>query len=407
MISPTEVYGLESLREEALQLGKPVWRPMLEYVAQLHERCIHPPCKYLPYPWEEIGPGYCYGPAFGHWDLIHAVLDVVPVEQEHAYWQMLNYFANQQGNGLIPGSLWLNGTLQVWDRQAGHPPVWVVAVDRYNGSSKYALLQVSYTVLQRQIQWFETHRQSVDGIGFFYQDIVNRTWESGIDDGVRFVDAPHDPRACVDATSHLYLLYETASRWADMLGFDTFQYIHKMEQLREYIQSQLYSSETGYFHDSWSVKNPAMRCLTIEGFWPMVVGAATQQQAMSVIHDNLLNPQKFFTPHPLASLAVCDPRFEMRMWRGPAWNSMTYWAALGCVRYGQYEAANMLLEQAVDASAEQYKQTGTIWEFYHPYAESPELLQRKPTSKFNKPCPDYLGHNPMLAMARLYDSKFG
>ena len=34
------------------------------------------------YEWEEIGPGYIYGPAFGHWDLIHQVLDV------------MNYFHN-------------------------------------------------------------------------------------------------------------------------------------------------------------------------------------------------------------------------------------------------------------------------------------------------------------------------
>ena len=30
-------------------------------------------------------------------------------------------------------------------------------------------------------------------------------------------------------------------------------------------------------------------------------------------------------------------------------------------------------------------------------------LQRKPDTEFNRPCSDYLGHNPLLAMARLYE----
>jgi hypothetical protein len=60
--------------------------------------------------------------------------------------------------------------------------------------------------------------------------------------------------------------------------------------------------------------------------WPMVVGAAAPGQAASVIDQNLLSADRFFTEHPISSVAVSDPRFELRCWRGPAWNSMTYWA---------------------------------------------------------------------------------
>ena len=38
--------------------------------------------------------------------------------------------------------------------------------------------------------------------------------------------------------------------------------------------------------------------------WPLVVGAATQAQAERVIDGNLLAPRRFFTPHPLATVAV-------------------------------------------------------------------------------------------------------
>jgi hypothetical protein len=91
------------------------------------------------------------------------------------------------------------------------------------------------------------------------------------------------------------------------------------------------------------------------------------------------------------------------MWRGPAWNSMTYWAARGCLRYGRRDAASRLLERALDASAAQFERTGTIWEFYDALGGQPELVQRKPHTPFNAPCRDYLGHNPLIAMARMYD----
>jgi hypothetical protein len=91
------------------------------------------------------------------------------------------------------------------------------------------------------------------------------------------------------------------------------------------------------------------------------------------------------------------------MWRGPTWNSMTYWAARGCLRYGRVDAAQQLVEHALDASATQFERTGTIWEFYHPHGGDPQTVQRKPHTRYNAPCPDYLGHNPLIAMARIYD----
>ncbi len=86
---------------------------------------------------------------------------------------------------------------------------------------------------------------------------------------------------------------------------------------------------------------------------------------------------------------------------------MTYWAARGCLRYGRADAAQALLERALDASAAQFARTGTVWEFYHPQGGDPESLQRKPHTAYNRPWRDYLGHNPLIAMAGLYDAAQG
>jgi len=395
---------LDRLKAETQQLGKPEWRAMLRYVAELHERSIHPPRRPFSRPWEEIGPGYHLGPAFGHWDIVHQILDSLHSQPGHARDQLLNNLENQHDDGFLPGSIWMKGGRPEWSATFGHPPVWPVAVqDYYEMTGDDELLATSFDPLVRQIGWFETARKA-EPVGFYYTDILNHKWESGIDEGVRFHEVATGPFACVDATPHVYLLYTHAAKWAALLGEDAKPFEDEAAHLRSFMQDELFDDETGFFHDIWAVGNPDRRPLAFEGIWPMVVGAASPHQAARVIDENLLNSERFFAKHPIATVALDDPHFELRMWRGPTWNSMTYWAARGCLHYDRPDAARRLLEAALDASAAQFERAGTIREFYHPHGGRPEDLQRKPHTGKNTPCKDYLGHNPLLAMARLWES---
>jgi len=114
---------LDNLKAEASRLGKPEWRPMLRYVAELHERSVREPVYPFALPWEEIGPGCFASPAFGHWDIVHQILDVLPSEPGHAANQVTNDLANQTGNGLVPGSIWMKGEAPRWSSTSGHPPM--------------------------------------------------------------------------------------------------------------------------------------------------------------------------------------------------------------------------------------------------------------------------------------------
>jgi len=118
---------------------------------------------------------------------------------------------------------------------------------------------------------------------------------------------------------------------------------------------------------------------------------ATKQQADILIDNYLLNKEIFFTPHPLATVGKNDSKFELRMWRGPVWNSMTYWAAKGCIKYARKNAAKLFLENALNETNKQFLKTGTIWEFYDPLGGDPRNVKRKPQTPYNKPCKDYLG----------------
>lgn len=391
----------DALVQAAAQPGKPAWRPMLLHLAELHGRSVLPAVAHFKLPYHSIGPGYQNGRVFGHIDLTHIRLDVVRAAPDHARDQIRNELAGQQADGLIPGIIHVSEDGKVgWKDFKGFPPIWVVSVDAYvevTGDAPF--LRECLVALRRQIGWFEAKRRLPAG-GFYYLDVRQNTWESGMDEGIRYDERPAEPAAAVDACAHLYLLYEHAARWSARLGEPTGEWQRKATELRTCLQTRLWDTAAGFFFDEWVLARPE-RHLAFEGMWPVVVGAATPEQARRVIGEHLLNPREFFTPHPIATVAPADAKFERRMWRGPAWNCMTYWAARGCVRYGERDAARRLLEAALDATAAQFARTGTLWEFYDPQLGAPESLRRKASGR-NLPYRDYVGHNPLFAMVDLW-----
>ncbi len=413
------------LRKEAATLGKPAWHPMLQYDVTLHVADTHPAEPPFQYPWEDTGRGYGYGPGTGHWDLVHEILDVLPAAPEHAREQLLNDVRLQLSSGFLPGLYWMRKPVAgatadpgIYDDAnakysptQGNPPVWVVAADDYlqQSGGDRALMAEFLKTARLQLGWVERERRAKPE-GFLYLDIVNRKWESGVDQGIRFDDsglaAAHPgSTACVDATAQVYQEYAYAAKWALALGEDARALDRRAAELKQFIQTRLWDEKSGFFYDSWITDGTVkQKTASFEGMWPMVVGAATEAQAHRVIDEWLMNPRRFFTPHPIATVAVSDRKFELRMWRGPVWNSMTYWAARGSLRYGRPQAARRLLEAALDDTAAQYDRTGVLWEFYSPFGGPPEELKRKPETKRNMPFTDYLGHNPLLAMARMWAS---
>ena len=153
-----------------------------------------------------------------------------------------------------------------------------MAVDKYcSVTGTDGLIGQCYEPLLRQLQWFENNRRAEEG-GFYYLDITHRQWESGVDEGIRFDDAPAGPHTCVDATAHVYQAYEAAARWSEILGRDAKPYRQKADYLRQLIQDRLFDAETGFFHDIWAVNKPKSRRMALEGMFPVVVGAATHEQ---------------------------------------------------------------------------------------------------------------------------------
>jgi len=387
----------EALMRESADPAFAAWRPVLEHLAVLRENCILPPVGRMAYPYENIGPGYCYGPAFSHWDLTFALLDSCAPMPEHCRRQLENMFAYQQPDGFLTFIMTGGGRITTYPDTA-FPPVWPLAVDEYCRVVGNGDLQQHYLPnLERQIAWFETHRRAAP-FGFYYLDVLTGAWESGIDESVRveLLGRERGKFPCVDATSHMFLLYDAAARWSGGKRFT-----EERDALRTLLQTEFFSDRTGFFHD-WRLLRDGRLHDLIEGFMPLIVGAASEEQANRMIDGGLLNPERFLAPHPVPWVGLSDPAFELRMSRGPAWNSLTLSIALGCMRYRRPDAARTILARALDATQSRFADTGAVWEFYHPLGGDPNAVMRKPGSPFPTPCREYAGHNPLFAMARTW-----
>ena len=391
-----------ALIEEA---GKPefkLWRGVLRHLAMLHEGAMYEnPASPAPYPLETLGAGYYFNPAFGHWDLTYTLLDSCPVMPEHTLRQLENMISFQQEDGFMPGAVFFRGEPPVPTWYSTFPPVWPLAADEYTRCAKDdRAVKLCYLPLLKQIKWFEENRRA-KGCGFFFKDMIEpQNWESGVDESVRCEMVQERGKfPDIDATALVRLLYDAAARWSKMLGRDDSLFIRKRDELDQVIRNRFFCDETGFFHDAYLLdRNIRYRALT--GIWALTCGAATQEQANRVIDGSLLDSECFFTEHPLPFIAVNEPYFELKMWRGGAWNSFTWMAVLGCLRYGRRDAALKIAERVLHWSCVQYLRTGTVWEFYHPFGKSPLEMRRK-HAPWLLPCREYLGHNPLFCFARL------
>lgn len=392
---------LDEMKLKVRSIGKASWRPMLEHLVELHEGSIHAPCYGLPYQWEETAPERELGILYGHWETVHIALDALTLDNKHGIHQILNSLLLQQPDGLIPGHIAIVDQRVKWTTKSTFPPLWPIAIhDHLMKSGNRELIQKCFEIIKRQIGWFENERHCEDG-GYYYLDCMDRFWESGVEEGVRYDFGTEAPEvlSCIDATSHVYSMYKYARLWAEALALNPAPWFSGEIRIKNFIQTYLYEEEKGFFYDSWAIENPKLRKHTFEGFWPMVVGAASIDQTQRLINEHLLDSRSFLTPHPLPTVALNDPHFSSRSWRGAVYNSMTYWVAKGCIDYERYDAADILLEKALSKTTEQYQATGAIWECYHPTGERPTVIARLP---LKVPCRNHIGHNPLIAMTDLW-----
>lgn len=269
----------------------------------------------------------------------------------------------QRGDGRIPGSIMLeDGRLvaQFNKFQGFCFPAPALNMYYWMGCDREYLLR-----LQDALARFDAYLWNVrdsDGDGCL------ETWcmcDTGEDHARRYGDAPFwweedtpptessvVPIASMDIMSYSYAARDTLAKISTILSDEKTGYWRKAaEAVRQKMQTYLWSEADGacFDRDKAGRRMPTLihnnlRCM----YW----GSFTMEMARRFVTEHLLNPEEFWTPMPLPSVAANDPLFynnPLNDWSGQP-EGLTYQRALQALeKYGYQKLLPLLAGKLFEA----------------------------------------------------------
>ncbi|MBR1404949.1 MAG: hypothetical protein IJ558_12325 [Treponema sp.] len=158
----------------------------------------------------------------------------------------------------------------------------------------------------------------------------------------------------------------------------SFQYKRMYFSLKTRINSYMWNSETGFYHDLDKDESKLPQ-KTIAGFWPLLAEIPNADKADALI-AHLSNPATFGTEHPFPTLSADSPDFSENGegYRGAVYPTLNFMIIKGLEKYQRYDLARecairhlyFVLEglQPADGSK------GDLYESYLPCKEGPAKL---------------------------------
>ncbi|MCR5725686.1 MAG: hypothetical protein K6G80_11435 [Treponema sp.] len=153
----------------------------------------------------------------------------------------------------------------------------------------------------------------------------------------------------------------------------SFQYKRQYFSLKTRINSLMWDSATGFYHDLDKDEN-RLQQKTIAGFWPLLAEIPNADKADALI-AHLANPATFGTDHPFPTLSADDPDFreDGEGFRGSVYPAFNFMVIKGLEKYQRFDLARecsirhlyFVLEGLTPASGEK----GDLYEAYKPCKE--------------------------------------
>lgn len=182
--------------------------------------------------------------------------------------------------------------------------------------------------------------------------------ESGLDNSPMYDDIPFDKERHILKLADVGLMglfvrdCQDLAWVAERLGRDV-----EATKLRERGEryagelKTLWDEKTGLFLNKRTDTGDFEYRLAPTHFYPLIAGVATDEQAVRMVKEHLLNEDEFWGEWVLPSIARNDPAFgEQNYWRGRIWGPMNYLVYLGLKRYDHIpevrEARKKLVEKS-------------------------------------------------------------
>lgn len=262
------------------------------------------------------------------------------------------------------------------------PPVLAWAAWRvFEKTGDREFLRACFAPLVRFLDWLFRERD-VNGNGLLewlkeVQVERCRCGESGWDNSPRFDRELIDDH--VDLNAMVVRELQTLARMAEVLGEDPEPLRERAQKLAALVNERLWHPGLGLYLDRGPGDDPAEWMMLKSGacFLPMMAQIPDHGQALRLV-DHLTDPEEFWLPVPVPTVAADEPQFSDDMWRGPTWMNINYLIWEGLRNYGFDNIADELRRRSMAAIAKWYYEGEAVFEYYDPYDRThPFELHRK------------------------------
>ncbi len=242
-------------------------------------------------------------------------------------------------------------------------------------------LRACYAPLGRFMDWLFANRD-VNGNGLleWLKEFASercRCGESGWDNSPRFDREIIDDH--VDINAMVVRELKMLARMADALGEES-DWQSRADALAALVNERLWHDGVGLYFDRGPGEDPAEWMTMKSGacFLPMIAGIPGEDQARRMVEQHLTNPDEFWGPTPVPTVAFDEPQYTDDMWRGPTWMNVNFLIWEGLKRYGFDDVAAELRSRSMRAIEKWYYEGGGVFEYYDPRSEvHPFWLHRK------------------------------
>jgi putative isomerase len=328
--------------------------------------------------WNEEYGGYCL---FG-WDNFFLAYMTSLTSRDLAYANVIEHLAGATEEGFIPNDNRGNGS-KSWDRS--QPPVGSLMVrEIYRRYPERWFLEAVFEPLLAWNRWWPARRDNRGLLSYGSHPAKNpfnepatqsrRTagYESGMDDSPMYDGVPFDTETYtlalqdVGLTSLVIADSEALAEMADLLGRgeDARELRDRAAGLRRAME-EVWDEGTGLYLNRRTDTGELSRRLSPTLFYPLLAGVPSEARAKRMVAEHLFNPDEFWGPWVLPSIARNDPDFaRQRYWKGAIWPPLNFLTYLGLRKAGFPEVAGELSEKSLDMFVTEWLRKGYVSENY-------------------------------------------
>ncbi|HVU15149.1 MAG TPA: trehalase family glycosidase [Phototrophicaceae bacterium] len=267
---------------------------------------------------------------------------------------------HQQPNGMIPDAIHDEGLITHLDYPVSadvtKPPLLAWAVLKlYEKSGHIDFLQEVYEALKRSDRWW--FEENSDGRGLC---VYRHPFSSGLDDNPLWDYGM--PVTSPDLNTYLCIHLESLARIASLIGeeAEAAEFQARGAELAQRMIDVLWDEKKGVFNALHN--DEVIPVLTPFNVLPLWIKDLPEHISERLV-ANLIDPELFWTPWPLATVSVSDSHFNpTQMWRGPTWVNINYLFIEALMRTHRIDLAAELRRKTLDM----IMLHDDIYEYYNP-----------------------------------------